>query len=334
LSGANSYIGDTNILSGIFKVTGSLSDITAVFINQGAVYKVASTDTVGSIEGAGDIQLFPDKVLTTGGNDLDTTFSGYLRGGGGLSKIGSGVLTISGSKNDYQGRTTISGGTIKLGSNGGIPKSSVTSIEAGATLDVNNQATLIDSVTLNGGAGIGTVQDIMANTALIRDGVLTGTVTSNGGLLSGVSGADLNVESGRTFIRDMKSGTSLGDVAVKGGQLWAASRDNQNNVQTVTVANLTLNTESFIPVDPRNSGRTLGPVQDGLVLGFDDDVSAALNVTDKFTYTNGNVYLFKPAPVSGKAEDYEGTWSAIDFKDGDLSDAEYEKLFSNTYVRR
>ena len=42
LSGANSYIGGTNILSGIVKVTGSLSDVTAVSVSQGAVYKVAS----------------------------------------------------------------------------------------------------------------------------------------------------------------------------------------------------------------------------------------------------------------------------------------------------
>ena len=110
------------------------------------------------------------------------------------------------------------------------------------------------------------MQDVLANTAMITGGALTGTITSKGGLLSGVSGADLdvNVESGRTFIRDMKSGTSLGDVSVTGGQLWAADDDQ------ATVANLTLNTKSFIPKDPGSAGLS-ETVQDGLVLGFDNN---------------------------------------------------------------
>ena len=93
--------------------------------------------------------------------------------------------------------------------------------------------------------------------------------------------------------------------------LWAAaSRDKQTKVQTVTVANLTLDSESFTPVDPRNDDRTLGPVQDGLVLGFDDDETAALKVTDQIHLRQWQCLLVSsPLLFRAKAEDYQGTWN-------------------------
>ena len=56
----------------------------------------------------------------------------------------------------------------------------------------------------------------------------------------------------------------------------------------------------------------------------------ALEVTNKFAYEGGNVYLYKPAEDAGK--DYEGAWNVIEFSDDDLSDQEYEELFTNTYL--
>ena len=285
-------------------------------VEEGGIY-------LGALTGSGSVYINKGSTLNVGYlNNKDDVFSGDLNGAGSFAKRGTGSLILSG-ENSYEGSTSINSGTLMLGNAEAIPEGSTTTVQSGALLHLNNQAPTIDSITLNGGAGSGTLKEMMFDTATIKGGVLTGTITSKGGLLSGVSGADLNVESGRTFIRDMKSGT-LGNVVVTGGQLWAADDDQ------AMVANLTLNTESFTPVDPRNDDRTLGPIQDGLVLGFDDDESAALKVTDKFTYSSGNVYLYKPASEAG--EDYEGTWNLIDFKEGDLTDDEYEKMFANTYL--
>ena len=265
-----------------------------------------------------------DSFINVPNGQASLYLQSVIGGAGGLTKTGAGTTTLSGP-NTYTGATTVSEGTLKLGASGGVPQASAVTVKAGGTFDLNGKSPTIDSVTLNGGAGSGKPSSIMANTATIQGGALTGAITSNGGLLSGVSGATLNVESGRTFIRDMASGTSLGAVEVKGGQLWAADDD------PVSVANLILNTDSFPPDDRRNAGRTLtADVQDGLVLGFDDDADAALQVTGTFTYTDGNVYLYKPAEAEDK--DYEGTWKVMDFKEGDLSDADYQKLFANTYL--
>jgi autotransporter-associated beta strand protein len=75
--------------------------------------------TTGSIEGSGEVFLGA-LDLTVGANNLDTTFSGTIQDGGGevgtgtggsLSKIGVGILTLSGP-NIYTGGTTVTGGAV------------------------------------------------------------------------------------------------------------------------------------------------------------------------------------------------------------------------------
>ena len=121
LSGSNKYKGKTEVKSGILKVTGSLSESTAVSVENGTVYKVANSDEIGSIEGEGDVQIFDDQVLTAGSLDKDTTFSGVMRGGGGFTKVGSSTTTFSGI-NTYEGGTTIKEGVLSLNNFSGIPR--------------------------------------------------------------------------------------------------------------------------------------------------------------------------------------------------------------------
>ena len=285
------------------------------------VFDGGTLEVAGAGESDSNFVLFDAKGNAIDNEGFDFEFSGVFSGDGGVIFKGGGVTTLSGN-NVYAGATTIQEGTLKLGSATGVPQSSATTIKAGGTLDLNSKSPRITSITLDGGAGSGAVAEILESTAKIHGGPLTGTITSKGGLISGVTGADLNVKSGRTFLRDE---SSLGTVNVTGGQLWAADDD------PVSVANLILNTNSFTPDDRRNADRTLtADVQDGLVLGFDDDAGAALEVTGTFTYTDGNVYLYKPAGDAGK--DYEGTWKVMDFNEGDLSDEQYEELFANTYL--
>ena len=83
--------------------------------------------TLGSIEGGGEIFL-GSKNLTVGGNNLSTVFSGVIRDGspdafqpgnanqqnfigGSLTKVGAGVLTLTGA-NIYTGGTEVNGGSL------------------------------------------------------------------------------------------------------------------------------------------------------------------------------------------------------------------------------
>ncbi|MEO8923297.1 MAG: autotransporter-associated beta strand repeat-containing protein [Caldimonas sp.] len=92
--------------------------------------------TVGSIEGGGNVFL-GGKRLVIGGNGLSTEFSGVASDGGqsagtggSLTKVGVGILTLSGA-NTYTGATLVSGGTLFV--NGSLAGSGV-AIGGGAKL--------------------------------------------------------------------------------------------------------------------------------------------------------------------------------------------------------
>lgn len=243
-----------------------------------------------------------------------------------VQKLGEGSWTLN-QPNYYSGSTRIKAGELKLGHKSAIPRKSAVDVRRGGILNLNSQSPDIDAILLKGGAGSGTFDQMLQGTARITGGPLTGVITSNGGLLSGISGADLTVVSGRTFIRDMPAGTSLGKVVIEGGQLWAADFDD-----VVTVNDLTLNEVSLDPgsLSKVQDGAFGESVADGLVLGLRQDRGVSLKVNNSFTYAGGNVYLYKPA--SENAADYEGTFKVFDFDRSDLTDDEYQKLFESTYM--
>ncbi len=96
-------------------------------------------------------------TLTTG-DATDTAFAGVISGtGGALTKAGTGTFTISGD-NTYSGLTTVSAGTLKLGHLNALGGTvSGTTIQSGATLDLNGayaSANSNESITVSG-TGVG-----------------------------------------------------------------------------------------------------------------------------------------------------------------------------------
>jgi len=154
LSGTNTYSGNTTVSAGTLLASGTLSDSSQVFVASGATYQLGQNDTVGSIAGAGNINLGSNTLTSAG--VVDTTFSGIISGTGGLTLTGSNNLSLSGV-NTYSGTTNINGGGLVLANTAALAANSITSSSGRfkttsriSDLTVTGAVTLIGDVTTTG----------------------------------------------------------------------------------------------------------------------------------------------------------------------------------------
>lgn len=147
---------------GTTSFTGSATGGSARFItNAGGSFDISGLTsagmTSGSIEGAGAYVLGA-KTLTTGSLNTSTQVDGVISGaGGGLTKVGTGTLTLTGT-NTYTGATTIAAGTLALSGTSSISSSSVVTVNA--TFDISGLTSppLDSFITTLAGSSSGVVQ--------------------------------------------------------------------------------------------------------------------------------------------------------------------------------
>lgn len=170
---------------GTTSFTGTATGGVAGFItNAGGTVDISGLSsagmTAGSIAGAGDYVLGA-KTLTTGGNNVSTQVDGVISGtGGGLTKVGTGTLTLTGT-NTYTGATTISAGTLAISGFGSISTSSVVTVDA--TFDISASSVPFNAITTLAGSSSGVV-NMGANGLVITNGSteFAGVIQGTGGL--------------------------------------------------------------------------------------------------------------------------------------------------------
>lgn len=136
--------------------------------------------TAGSIEGAGNYVLGAN-TLATGSLNTSTQVDGAISGtGGGLTKVGTGTLTLTGV-NSYTGATTISAGTLAISGFGSIASSSVVTVNA--TLDIAASSFFSNAITTLAGNSSGVLQ-MGGNGLAITNGSteFAGSIQGTGGL--------------------------------------------------------------------------------------------------------------------------------------------------------
>ena len=130
--------------------------------------------TIGSLEGDG-LVLLDVHSLTIGTNNLSTLFSGVIQDSGGVTKTGTGTLTLSGA-NTYTGGTAIDGGFLRVDNRTG----------SGA----GTGGVQVNSGTLGGGG-------IIAGAATVGSGSGSGA-----SLAPGTGATTLTLQSSLTFNAD------------------------------------------------------------------------------------------------------------------------------------
>lgn len=189
LAGLNTVAANYNFNGGLVRFStldtglpGSLGIVGRLNFNGGGLQWAAGNSA--------DISAFP-VTLQSGGATLnvganDVTFANAIgnSGAGGLTKTGSGTLTLNGN-NNYSGSTLIEQGVLALGAAGALPNSARLILSNTAALDVSARSdgtlTLGNAKTL---LGNGTVRGsvIAASGSTIAPGFSIGTLVISNAL--------------------------------------------------------------------------------------------------------------------------------------------------------
>ena len=205
LGGGNTYSAGTALDQGVLRfASGTLPHAAASIHFDGGTLQWAAGNTQDVSAGIAPIAGGETAILDTNGNNVNVNTA--LSGGGGLAKLGGGILLLL-RANSYSGETTISGGTLQLGNGvAGNDGSIVGNIIDNAALLYNlvGNQTYGGAISGNGSLsklGEGTLVLTGSNTYAGGTAIDAGTLTMNNGsaLLDGTS---LTVAAGGTFVFD------------------------------------------------------------------------------------------------------------------------------------
>ncbi|WP_264821047.1 autotransporter-associated beta strand repeat-containing protein, partial [Acetobacter malorum] len=222
--------------TGTITLKGSDSANPSILINEGGLIDGSSTAFgTGSITMADGTKvgfgvtglslsnkffLNGDPTFEVDGSQIDTISGAIVDGGtpGDLVKTGSGTLVLTGA-NTYTGATDIQAGKLSLSGAGSISASSDVTIESGATLDVEQDASI---KSLDGAGDV--VGDItLSNAAGSFAGNISNNITVSGGSESfggGTIGGVLSINGTSTVtIADSETVMALSDDGLGKGTL-------------------------------------------------------------------------------------------------------------------
>jgi autotransporter-associated beta strand protein len=226
-------------------------------------------------------------ALTFSGSG-NLTAGGVISGSGGVTKNGAGTLTYSGLRNTYTGTTRVNRGTLALNCNAindafrgpliisdgtgpaevrlllndEIPNTTAVTVQAGGTLNLNNEDETVGNLTLQGGT-------VSSGTAtLTLDGNITvlasSTTASINGNLAFTGGLrTISVADGAAFY-DLNLAAAIRDAG--GGLLFTNATPVQNFARLLgsnsftgplTVANIRLSAETPWALGATNGGTTV-----------------------------------------------------------------------------
>lgn len=275
LDGANTFTGTTTVNSGglLLDNINALARSTLSLGPGGGLVKFTTIANVGSfnigaLAGTGNLALdyvsedMSLLLLSVGGNDASTTYAGVLSGSGSLTKVGTGVLTLTGA-NTFTGGTTVGGGVLNLANVNALARSTLSLRgAAGGTLTFDASVSG-NAFTLGGLSGDGNLALVNnaaspATVALSVGGNNASTaykgVISGGGSLTKVGTGTLTLSGASTYTGD--TNVNAGTLAVANTNGSATGTGNVVHVQKGATLSGSGTVASLVKVE---GGGTLDP---------------------------------------------------------------------------
>lgn len=283
LSVANSYSGGTTLNAGTLQVghnsglgTGSLT------INGGSL-------TTGALERqlANDIVLAADAIFTGTANNQGMRLNGIISGNGGITKEGTGRVTLANDANSYLGGTIINGGILATSLNALASSGSVT-IESGGSLAIgSNGTTSINNLTGVAGSLIRSDFNILAGDGArilsinqTVDGQFDGSFSQGGNrpislIKEGSATLTLTGTGTYTGATTVNAGTlKIGGNGLLGGATYAGAITNSATLHFDSTANQTLSGSLS------GSGVLLKSGTGTLILTSNNDYQGSITITE------------------------------------------------------
>jgi autotransporter-associated beta strand protein len=294
LSNSNSYSGATTISAGTLRLSGgsALDDTSAVTLanTSGANLDLNGTsETIGSLAGGGTTGgnvILGSSTLTTGANSSSTIFGGAISGTGGLTKTGSGVLSLT-NTNTFTGALAISAGTLRLSSASAVPNGVIITLAdfPGASLDLDGYSRTV--AALSGGGASGGNVTLGAANLTINNG-------SAGSFAGAISGSGGFIKTGNAVFTLSGTNTYSGATTVSSGTLRVAGGAAIPTASALVLANAST-------FDLNNSHEDVGSLAG---LGFITLGNATLTIGGDNTSTSATVNI---SGTGGLAKTGSGT---------------------------
>ncbi len=298
LAGANTYSGNTNISAGTLQAgsASGFSSASLFSVASGSILDIGGFNAMtGALTGNGTVSNASASAatLTTGGLGTSTIFSGTIQNGTGqlgLTKTGSGTLTLSGA-NSYTGTTTVNAGTLSLTGSLNVGAATISSITAaGATYSgsgiltagtLNHSGAGTLSLTganmLNAIAASGTIGAFTLNNAR---SIALGSIASTGRIIVTATGASSDLT--------LSGGTAVSSNAAGDAVVLSAGRNFLNNAGASAVST------------PNGRWLIYSAAPGGDVFGNLDSGNTAIwnsSYTGSAVSQSGNHYLFAAQPT-------------------------------------
>ncbi len=292
LKGNSTYTGPTFVNAGelFAQSDAALSQFSAFTVAAGATLRVDENledAEIGSLAGAGTVAIGAGAVLTAGGNNSSTTFSGGITGDGALAKTGSGTQTLTGVST-YVGGTMLDEGAIAITRGTALGTGTLAMAESTKlVLDGSFTLGITISVEVDATFEVGT-GDTSTLTGIISDGTGAGTVGKTGG-------GTLILDAVNTY----SGGTSLDAgslVITNGSALGTAPLAMADGTRLVLDGGFTLDNNIAITGTPTfavgagDAPIITGVIRDGGEPGGLEKTGAGTLVLDAFnTFTGGAI---------------------------------------------